>query len=1130
MASTLHLLLEHLVGAVRPLRDAVQDLESFQQLMRELGWDVDELAYQELGADVGDLVAAFEGLAADPDPLDLLDVFERVGSLRKSVAALNTAPAGVDPADRETFLDELPERLFEFLLIEYLDERFPAWSAFLRMLGVIEEEHHAATPSRRSFLRARIRVENLEQVFSDPAGAARNVYGWSTDGFSFAQLADDLLELGTALGFLVTEERGNADAGRDFQEGEKPIDRRFYASFFDVVADDGDVADAAIAIYTLPAEGDAGPGVLVQPLVDPRVDPTVQLDEHWTFALRPGSDRDSAFGVVLRPGETSARVPLTPGAGLPGGGFGATLSYRPGDELLLFGDSNGTRLAADGLVFGLDVDAIGSEVELRLSVALEGLRFLLTAADLGAFWGTLLSGADVDVKLPWTLTWSSRTGLEGSVGLGLSTTLYPRLRLGPVELRRVDLSLMAGLGEPTLELRTRTYLVGSLGPISFTAGGMGQRLALRYGDGNAGPLDVDFGIVAPTQIGVGIDTWMVRGAGLLELDPERGRYQGWLQLEVMGIAVSALAVLDTKNEDGEALPRVSFLVLVFVDGFTPVQLGLGFTLRGVGGLLGVDRTVSTAEIENRFLVEGGEDFLFPENVDVSTAPGILSDLGAIFPVRSSHYLFGPAGSFGWGTPNLVDVRLLFVLELPEPRVVVIGLVDTEFPPGPIKLLELHVRLTGELDVQRGSLVLHAEIHRSSFIGIAIDGDAGLLIRWGRRPAFALSLGGFHSLYSGRHGLPDLDRLEASLPFLGFVEVSIRAFFAVTTNTIQIGGEAEVTAGPRSLHLHGFVEIEALVQFVPLYFDARMAAGVSLRAGGRRLGGARLRGRLTGPWPFRAKGKATMSTWLLDVSVPFSASFGESHEQDVETETVLPRLADDLVSRDNWEVREPSWGRTAVTLRSVADAAPPVDPFATLALVQRYVPLDRTIDKVGEWPPADGNRFTVSDVTLGAGPSPTSPVEEPFAVGRFHDLTDEGKLAAPIEDMEAGFALPGDLRAGNPVTADVVFEERMDGVVSRYTFARADEDRAAARYLRISGAGFRRRGHPGFLALEDPHPAVRLEEKRWVIASTADLSVRTDLGTWGRSAARDRLERHVAEHPEERGELQVIALHELEDAR
>jgi len=103
---------------------------------------------------------------------------------------------------------------------------------------------------------------------------------------------------------------------------------------------------------------------------------------------------------------------------------------------------------------------------------------------------------------------------------------------------------------------------------------------LKFSSGNLGPVDLSFGFKPPSGLGINIDAGPISGGGYIFFDPPNGRYAGVLALSLYSIQIKAIGLLDTKLPSGES--GYSFLVIISVE-FTPIQLGFGFTLNGVGG-------------------------------------------------------------------------------------------------------------------------------------------------------------------------------------------------------------------------------------------------------------------------------------------------------------------------------------------------------------------------------------------------------------------------------------------------------------------------------------------------------------------------------------------------------------------
>src|SRR5262249_46083959 len=158
----------------------------------------------------------------------------------------------------------------------------------------------------------------------------------------------------------------------------------------------------------------------------------------------------------------------------------------------------------------------------------------------------------------------------------------------------------------------------------------------------------------PAGLGLDIDAGPITGGGFVEFDPPSGRYAGVLALSLYSIEVKAIGLLDTKLPNGA--PGVSFLIIISVE-FTPIQLGFGFTLDGVGGLCGINRAFVTEALQAGLRQHSLDHILFPKD-PVANAPAILSDLRAIFPPAEGRYVFGPMIKIGWGGGlNLLTAEL-----------------------------------------------------------------------------------------------------------------------------------------------------------------------------------------------------------------------------------------------------------------------------------------------------------------------------------------------------------------------------------------------------------------------------------------------------------------------------------------
>src|SRR5680860_523635 len=152
------------------------------------------------------------------------------------------------------------------------------------------------------------------------------------------------------------------------------------------------------------------------------------------------------------------------------------------------------------------------------------------------------------------------------------------------------------------------------------------------------------------------------------IDQELKRYSGTLEREYQNkISLKAIGLINTELPNGQ--DGYSLLIIITAE-FSPIQLGFGFTLNGVGGLLGLNRTVKIDRLRSGLRDNTLRSILFPQNI-VENSERIISDLRQVFPPQEGRFVFGPMAKIGWGSIMTIDLGLL--IELPEPiRISILG--------------------------------------------------------------------------------------------------------------------------------------------------------------------------------------------------------------------------------------------------------------------------------------------------------------------------------------------------------------------------------------------------------------------------------------------------------------------------
>jgi hypothetical protein len=297
---------------------------------------------------------------------------------------------------------------------------------------------------------------------------------------------------------------------------------------------------------------------------------------------------------------------------------------------------------------------------------------------------------------------------------------------------------------------------------------------------------------------------------------------------------------------------------------------------------------------------------------------------------------------------------------------------------------------------------------SWIVGLAVRGEVYLLVRGGRQPEFVLSAGGFHPRYTRPAGVPALQRLQLDLAPGGGFGMRMEAYFAVTSNSVQFGGQVQLEAMIAGCGVEGWLGLDALFVFDPIFaFSVHVRAGVAVRAFGRRLASIGLDFTLEGPAPWHAFGSGSLSVLFWDVELDFDIHWGSPPAGG----RVLGRDAADplraaIAKPGAWVAERPQAERTGlvftpVATRLLADGAI-VHPDATLRMSQAVVPLGVAISRF-ERRAVPVQKWTIKEVTLGS-PQPVDQLQslpEQFVPGEFFDLTDDQQFTEPAFVTHAG---------------------------------------------------------------------------------------------------------------------------------
>ena len=313
----------------------------------------------------------------------------------------------------------------------------------------------------------------------------------------------------------------------------------------------------------------------------------------------------------------------------------------------------------------------------------------------------------------------------------------------------------------------------------------------------------------PNGLGLSIDAGAVKGGGYLRFYPERGEYDGVLELSIAGfISAKAIGLITTKMPDGSK--GFSMLIIITAEFNPAFQLGYGFSLIGVGGLLGLNRTVLKDPLRDGVRTGAVNNIMFPQNV-VANAPRIISDLKIIFPPYEGKFLIGPMGKLGWGRPTLITISLGLIIEIPG-NIAILGVLGIIVPDEKSAIIRIQVAFVGTIDFNKKMLTFDASLYESSILSMPLEGDMAVRLKWGDNPDFILTVGGFHPSYTPPPlELPTLKRLGISILNKDVARIRVECYQAFTSNTVQFGSRAELYFGFSKISVEGHIGFDALFQ-------------------------------------------------------------------------------------------------------------------------------------------------------------------------------------------------------------------------------------------------------------------------------------------------------------------------------
>ncbi|MFC5412203.1 DUF6603 domain-containing protein [Larkinella bovis] len=999
MADALKSVLTQAGLAMAPLR-AVRTPAQAQELFRKLGYEIPVGAFgsalSEIGTKGTELLTAIQQLAtASGDSAILAAIGETFGRVVAMIDAIKQLHTTVKNSGGGALpnINDLPRRLTDYLILDYFSRLKPEVHEMLLLLGLIEYE---ASPGPNQSMRL-INWDRLGWLFTNPVQLFNATYQWDTNfnADKFLSRLEGLMRASALPGGLYPQSEttrvllGNTSTTlRElrfpiFQKGLTP---ETYSQF-------------GITFSPADANGGKKKGVALLPYIMGAASFDFAVCDRGELIFESTADIKGVGLVVRPPFNAEGLLSMTAAY------RASVLIHEKPDksvETVLIGSAGGTRLAVQGLGARWFVQNAQNRLDVGMEGQIDAIRLVIKGGDGDGFLQTVLSGINIMAESNVAFSFSLLNGFTISGGAKFGIDLPVHLELGPVSVNGLAIAIAPETNQFKLEAGANLKL--ALGPLVAVVENIGLQAGLQFQQGNLGPMNLGVDFKPPVGIGLSLDAGIIKGGGYVLFDDAKKMYAGALELSIQDtIQVAAICVINTRMPDGK--DGFSLLILISAT-FTPgISLSMGFFLSGLGGILGIHRSINVDALRDGVRNNSIDHIMFPEDV-VNNITSIIQSITQIFPPKQDQFIIGLMARITWGIPALITVDFGLVIEFANPtRIAILGVVKIVLPTEEAAILRLQVNFVGIIDFEKGMLSFDASLYNSRILTFTLEGDMALRLGWGQTKAFVLSIGGFHPAFKPptELHLPSMKRLTLTI-LADNPKLVLTCYFAVTSNTIQFGARLDLLFSLSAFKIVGYLYFDVLFQFSPFMFIAAIGAGLAVKMGSTTLFSITLDFQLSGPTPWRAKGTASFSILFFTIKVRFDVEWGDKSSIELPTIAVLPKALEALSLDTNWTAELPPNRPSLVSIKDIPQEPGKVilQPFGSFTVSQTVVPIAQVLEKFGENKPADIQKVDITKVKIGdlnvAQEYPT----EAFAPAMFKNLEDKDKLSSPsYEQMKSG---------------------------------------------------------------------------------------------------------------------------------
>ena len=671
----------------------------------------------------------------------------------------------------------------------------------------------------------------------------------------------------------------------------------------------------------------------------------------------------------------------------------------------VIGNASGGQVAAQGMTFFTQLRFTSETPQATTTLSLKNLAMSVLPE-----WLVPLAGGASPVIESLGVEADTQRGLHLLDG-GTALTLQANSGAPGLNIKGIDVGLSTKASTLNLRFGLRVLVSPPGIPLVIDAVGFGAELPFSIGaDNGFGFQPEKMAWLPPQAIGADLTLDFASGGGALA-DLPNGSLGGALSLDLKFITINAFAVLQTR-------PQLSFVILMSMRFPYPgIQLGFGFSLTGIGGLVGINRRLDARAIEAAILDESINQLLFPSD-PAGNALQAIETLSRIFPIQPGQFVIGPVLELSWGG-RLVTLVVAIIFD--PPSFTILGRLKLALPDPSAPAVVIQATFAGRFDPETPSTQFIATLQGSHLIGLSLSGDLFVLAKGGPDGALVVSAGGFHPEYRKPSGIPALRRIGCDLapPTIPWLNLRAEAYFAFTGTSVQFGAAVQLSATIAGCGVEGRLRFDALCRWSPRFeFIASCDASVAVQVFGETLAAVALHVTLEGPTPWRAQGVGTVSFLIEDISL----DFGPVQWGDVGSpiSTDFPKIEDHLKGAFErptaWIPDLPPDDRNVATITEMAmDGKELLHPLSSLVARQQVIPLEMMLTRYQSIRLEAPEQWQISgwqlrpDQEQGQDGAPIGEnIEDLFTMSLYLDRSEAEQLGGPaFEHKRSGKKLVAD---------------------------------------------------------------------------------------------------------------------------